>query len=232
VDTAVRPDPSAVLGRRTLLEQIAPGVHRLRTGRLLGESNVYLVASDSSWALVDTAWPSRAPAIRAAAEALFGPGTPPAAILLTHVHPDHSGAAPELARGWRHPVHLHPAELPQAAGGILPGAENPIDRYVLGPLLRLLPRRLTGRRDPLADVATAFDPGGAVPGLPDWRCVPTPGHTPGHVAFFRPADRVLLTGDAVLTVDTNSVRGLLRGRHGASVRRGSGRGTGHGRGGR
>jgi hypothetical protein len=46
--------------------------------------------------------------------------------------------------------------------------------------------------------------------------VPTPGHTPGHVAFFRSEDRVLITGDAVLTVDLNSLPGLLAGRHRAA----------------
>ncbi len=40
-----------------------------------------------------------------------------------------------------------------------------------------------------------------LPGLPDWEAVPTPGHTPGHVAFFRRSDRVLITGDALVTVD-------------------------------
>ena len=35
------------------------------------------------------------------------------------------------------------------------------------------------------------------------------GHAPGHVAFFRPRDRVLLCGDAVLTVDARSVGGCL-----------------------
>ena len=37
----------------------------------------------------------------------------------------------------------------------------------------------------------------------------TPGHTPGHVAFFRPSDKVLITGDAIVTVDLNSVWGFL-----------------------
>jgi len=38
-----------------------------------------------------------------------------------------------------------------------------------------------------------------VPGLPDWRYVLVAGHSPGHVAFFRPSDRVAITGDAVVT---------------------------------
>jgi glyoxylase-like metal-dependent hydrolase (beta-lactamase superfamily II) len=44
----------------------------------------------------------------------------------------------------------------------------------------------------------------------DWECIPTPGHTPGHVAFFHKSDRVLITGDACLTVDIDSFWDLLR----------------------
>jgi glyoxylase-like metal-dependent hydrolase (beta-lactamase superfamily II) len=61
----------------------------------------------------------------------------------------------------------------------------------------------------LEDVAWAFDPGAAVPGLPDWECIPTPGHTPGHVSFFRGSDRVLIAGDAVSTVNLNSLRDFV-----------------------
>ena len=49
-----------------------------------------------------------------------------------------------------------------------------------------------------------FDPQAGVPGLPEWICVPTPGHTPGHVAFFRPGDGTLIAGDAVLTMAWSS----------------------------
>lgn len=39
---------------------------------------------------------------------------------------------------------------------------------------------------------------GAVAGADGWRHVWTPGHTAGHVSLFRPRDRVLVAGDAVL----------------------------------
>ena len=61
----------------------------------------------------------------------------------------------------------------------------------------------------IKEVVRAFDPSAAVPGLPDWECVPTPGHTPGHVVFLRTNDRVLIAGDAVVTVDLNSIWGFL-----------------------
>lgn len=197
-------------------EEIAPGVYRLETGRGLAGANVYLVRSGPAWVLIDTAWPHRGQLIKAAAESLFGAGTRPAAILLTHVHPDHSGSALELARLWNLPVHVHPDELVLAPGGYLPEYGNPLDRWVIAPLLALLPRRAveaSRSRSSLEGTARAFHPAGGIPGLPDWQAVPTPGHTPGHVAFFRSRDRVLITGDAVLTINLNSARDLLAGRH-------------------
>lgn len=204
------------MGVPVVFEQVAAGVLRLGTGRLLGASNVYLVGSGSSCVLIDTAWASRAATLRTVVAAVAGPGRRPAAILLTHVHPDHSGAAFDLADGWDLPVHVHPAEMPQAAGGIRPGYGNPLDTHLIEPVARLLRRPVTGGTDPLAERVEAFDPEGDVPGLPDWRCIPTPGHTPGHSAFFRPSDGVLITGDAVLTVDLNSLPDLVLGRHRAA----------------
>src|SRR3974390_3031945 len=136
---------------------VATGVHCLRTGPWRLASNVYLVESGSSWVLVDAGWPGQASVIRSAAESLFGRGTRPAAILLTHVHPDHSGSAAELARWWHLPVHVHPAEVPQAAAGIVPGSETPLDRVLVAPTLRLLPRRLVPARDPPARTGRGRD---------------------------------------------------------------------------
>ena len=206
--------PSA--GRPAGPPEIAAGVYLVETGRGLAGSNVYLVRSGPAWVLIDTAWPHRGELIKAAAESVFGAGTRPAAILLTHVHPDHSGSALELAWMWDVLVYVLPAELPLASGRYLPEYGNPLDRWLIAPLLALLPRRTVEAsvaRNNLAGVVQTFDPAARVPGLPDWTAVPTPGHTPGHVAFFRSKDRVLITGDAVLTIDVNSLPGLLTGRH-------------------
>ena len=40
--------------------------------------------------------------------------------------------------------------------------------------------------------------------LPDWQLLQTPGHTPGHVSFFRVKDRTLLVGDAFCTTKPES----------------------------
>jgi glyoxylase-like metal-dependent hydrolase (beta-lactamase superfamily II) len=198
-------------------DEVAPGVYRLETGRGLSESNVYFVRSNSSWVLIDAAWRGRGAIIRAAAESIFGAGTRPAAFLLTHFHPDHSGSALELARQWDLPVQVHPDELQFAPGGYDPAYAHPLDRWVVAPLLRLMPRRklqALQARDSLEGTAVAFDPAVPLPGLPEWECVPTPGHTPGHAAFFRRGDGVLITGDAVITVNVNSLADLVRRKHG------------------
>lgn len=95
--------------------RVAPGVHMITVGRTAVASNVYLIDAAPKWVLVDAAWSGSAGTVMAAAESLFGTGTRPAAILLTHIHPDHSGAAGVLARRWRVPVYVHPAELAMAA---------------------------------------------------------------------------------------------------------------------
>jgi glyoxylase-like metal-dependent hydrolase (beta-lactamase superfamily II) len=193
--------------------EIAPGVHWYAAGALAG--NIYFVQSAASWVLIDTATAGQGRRIRAATEALFGAGARPAAILLTHVHPDHSGSALELARAWACPVYLHPDELDLAISRRLDTVvryANPLDRRIILPLLRLFPRQRVEamlERESLKEVARTFEPGTAPPGLLEWTSIATPGHSPGHTAFFRRTDRVLISGDALLTVDAGSLGGVL-----------------------
>jgi glyoxylase-like metal-dependent hydrolase (beta-lactamase superfamily II) len=172
--------------------------------------------------LIDAGWSKCGPLIKETAEALFGVNTRPAAMLLTHVHPDHAGSALELAQMWELPVYMHPDEMPLTAGTLaaLEGyPASPLDRWVILPVMRALPRR---RREAimatgsLKERARPFDPRAGVPGLPDWECIPTPGHSPSHVSFFRPSDRVLITGDAVVTMKVDSVWGFLLQQQGLS----------------
>jgi glyoxylase-like metal-dependent hydrolase (beta-lactamase superfamily II) len=197
-------------------QEIAPGVFGMEVGKGVDRSNVYFVRSGSSWVLIDAASPHDDPVIRKTAQTLFGAKQAPAAILLTHDHPDHAGSVRELARIWDCPVYVHPAELPLTSIKDLATVEqyaNPLDRWLILPLLRWMPRPRVAAmfaNQSLKDVVRTYDPDAAVPDLPDWQCIPTPGHTPGHVSFFRARDRVLITGDALLTADLNSFPGFLR----------------------
>ncbi|WP_374019296.1 MBL fold metallo-hydrolase [Paenibacillus thiaminolyticus] len=50
---------------------------------------------------------------------------------------------------------------------------------------------------------------GRVPHLPDWRMIPTSGHTPGHISFYREADRALIAGDAFIIVKQESALNVI-----------------------
>lgn len=200
------------MGSRKPIE-IAPGVHWYSAGAVAG--NIYFVQSASSWVLIDTATAGQGRRIQEAAEMLFGVGARPAAILLTHVHPDHSGSALELARAWECTVYLRPDEMELAIARNLATVAcyaNPLDRWIILPLLRLFPRRWIEammERESLGEVVRAFEPETAPSGLPEWTSITTPGHSPGHTAFLRRSDCVLIAGDALLTVDASSLGGVL-----------------------
>lgn len=195
--------------------EIASGVVLMTTGSGPMASNLYLVRSGSAWVMVDCGWAASAEPVRKAVEDMLGSGTAPAAIFLTHIHPDHSGAAGALARRWDIPVFVHQAELPMAAGRYIPEFSMPLDRWLIAPFLWSLPARARRRVEAagdITDVVQSLPRDGKMPGLPEWVAVPTPGHTAGHVAYWRSRDGVLITGDAVVTVNLNSIRGLLPGR--------------------
>lgn len=202
--------------------EVAPGVYCLEAGPRFLPSNVYFVRSGTAWVLIDSGWGNCAELIKTTAESLFGAKTRPAAILVTHVHPDHSGSALDLSKMWDLPVHVHPDDMPLTEGRLeaLEGFPvGPLDRWIILPVMRAMPRRwregvlASGR---LKDRVRRLDPHAGVPGLPDWKCIPTPGHTPGHISYFRPSDRVVITGDAVVTIKVNTLRGILHRERGLS----------------
>jgi glyoxylase-like metal-dependent hydrolase (beta-lactamase superfamily II) len=181
------------------LDDIAQGVRGLR----LGFVNVFGVEhANGSWTLIDAGIPFSAGYIRRWAEQTYG--RPPIAIVLTHGHFDHVSAAPDLAETWDVPVYAHSAEAPYltgrkeyppprtGAGGGLMSLLAPI--YPRGPVdlsarLRLFDEQEYNMQSPA---------------LPEWQIVHTPGHTDGHVSFFRPDDQTLLVGDAFCTTRPES----------------------------
>jgi glyoxylase-like metal-dependent hydrolase (beta-lactamase superfamily II) len=200
--------------------EIAADVHCLGPhGRT--QTNVYFVRSSESWVLVDAGWPSDLPRIEKATAELVGQDTVPAAIVLTHDHPDHAGAARALAERWACRVFVHPTELAIARGSFAAMWRHagPLDRYVILPAISALgPRRRDAmlERNSLTSVIEVLGPDGGIPYLPGWRWVHTPGHTPGHVSFHRAHDGVLISGDALITLQVNTLVGMVRGRQGVS----------------
>jgi glyoxylase-like metal-dependent hydrolase (beta-lactamase superfamily II) len=184
----------------------ADGVHVVRTAL----SNVTLIAApdadDGRWVLVDAGMPGFARRIVAAAEGVFGSGTRPQAIVLTHGHFDHVGSLAPLLDTWDVPVYAHPVELPHLTGRLdYPPPDPLVGGGAMAWSSRLMPRRAID----VGPRLLALPPDGSVPGVRGWQWVHTPGHTAGHVSLFRADDRVLVSGDAVITTKQESALAVM-----------------------
>jgi hydroxyacylglutathione hydrolase len=109
-----------------------------------------------------------------------------AAIALTHAHGDHAGALKRLAAQFGVPVWCGTADREATEAG----------RSVRSPMLA----RPGLKR--LADAATGFDGTPVARTLAEgdsltagFTVLDTPGHSPGHVSFWRETDRTLICGD-------------------------------------
>ncbi|WP_063827455.1 MBL fold metallo-hydrolase [Fibrisoma limi] len=167
--------------------------------------NVFFIGKPgpgNSWVLVDAGLPGFAGQIRKRAEELFGPGTKPQAIVLTHGHFDHTGALKALLTEWDVPVYAHTLETPFLRGkSHYPPPDPAIGGGAMAYMSWMFP---TGPTD-LGDRLQTVGDGDEIPGLSGWRVIHTPGHAPGHISLFRDSDRTLIAGDAFITTDQNSV---------------------------
>lgn len=189
------------------LEQVADGVHRFADGLV----NWYLVEEGGELLLVDTGWPRSWSHVVAAVERL---GRTPAdlrSVLLTHGHGDHLGTAERVRHEWGTPVRAHVEEVPRVKGerlsrsslalvpGLLPHVWRPAAfGFVLHATAHgfLTPRWVKQVEPFEADAVLEL------PGRP--RAVATPGHTEGHTSFLLEDRGVLLSGDALVTLDVLS----------------------------
>ena len=184
-----------------LITRIAPDVGWLP----VSFTNVYFIGRPGAkWVLIDTGLPGWAADIFSAAEARFGAGSRPEAIVLSHGHIDHAGSALALAEMWDVPIYAHHRELPFLSGKSLYPPADPTVGGATAFLSRFLPVLRRNFGDRVRELHQH-----KVPGASGWQWLATPGHSPGHICFFRSSDRVLLTGDALVSVDMDSWSGLL-----------------------
>jgi hydroxyacylglutathione hydrolase len=114
-----------------------------------------------------------------------------AAHALTHAHPDHQGASHEVCEKLRLPLWCGEldAEAMETAGEI--GRRQPKH-----PINTVIGRAFTGPPHP---VSLRLHEGDEVAGF---TVLDVPGHSAGHIAFWREADRTLIAGDVFTNIDT------------------------------
>lgn len=118
--------------------------------------------------------------------------------VLTHAHVDHAGGTRKVVDALRIPVRAGERDLPNLHTG-------DVELEVPGPL------RPVGRRYASFTAVPEAAPLriGETVG-PDFVVLDTPGHSAGHVSFWRERDRVLICGDVVNSMDLRTTRPGLR----------------------
>jgi glyoxylase-like metal-dependent hydrolase (beta-lactamase superfamily II) len=169
--------------------------------------NIFMIGTPERWVLVDAGLPGFAEKIRTFAEARFGAGTKPQAIILTHGHFDHVGALHSILKFWDVPVYAHTLEMPYLTGL---SSYPPPDPAIGGGAMSYMSWTFPIRPLHLKDRIKELREGTFIPDTPEWRVIHTPGHSPGHISLFRERDAVLIAGDAFVTVNQNAAGAVIR----------------------
>ncbi|SFC82252.1 MBL fold metallo-hydrolase [Spirosoma endophyticum] len=167
--------------------------------------NVFFIGEPGEgnpWVLVDAGLAGYASDIKKKARELFGEGTKPEAIVLTHGHADHTGSLKTLLEEWDVPVYAHRLELPYLQGK---SSYPPPDPAIGGGGMSYMSWVFPIGPSDFGDHVKAIADNGQIPELPGWRAIHTPGHAPGHVSLFRDKDRTLIAGDAFVTTNQNAI---------------------------
>jgi glyoxylase-like metal-dependent hydrolase (beta-lactamase superfamily II) len=186
---------------------VAPGIHHFDTDPF----NWYVLEERGRLTLVDAGFPGHYAALENGLQSIGRTVQDIDAVLITHAHADHMGFASRVATESGAPIFIHELDahtatrmwqLPWTA--LLSNAWRP---YMAGMLTTAVVNGVFSRaRIPNATTCK----GGErldVPGRPT--VISTPGHTRGHAAFYLESQRILLSGDSIVTRD------LYTGQHGA-----------------
>jgi ribonuclease/clavin/mitogillin len=142
-------------------------------------TNAYLVGREAAYLLdPGTDYPEEQARLFALLDAFRAEGGRFTAVVLSHHHPDHIGAANACAARYNVPIYAHPLTA-QALRGQITVARHIVD----------------GDR-----LALGTAPDGSGPW--HWEAIHTPGHASGHLAFYEPHYRLLFVADMVSTLSS------------------------------
>jgi glyoxylase-like metal-dependent hydrolase (beta-lactamase superfamily II) len=170
------------------VRELAPGVWQL-SGRPRNAINVYLVED----VLIDAA-------TRRAPKRILGQlkGRKVSAHALTHAHPDHQGASSAVCDALGIPYWVGERDVPLAEDlDAMRASQTP------HPFNRMIMRYWCG---PARKVDRPLREGDEVAGF---QVLDVPGHSPGHIAYWREGDRVLILGDVLNNMDVVTGRAGL-----------------------
>ncbi len=168
------------------MKLILPDVYTF-TGLLAGR--VYAITTGNEITLIDTSITSAAPKILKQLQTAGYQPEQVRRILITHAHSDHVGSLPALQAATGAQVYASTIDTPVVEGREIFTA-NPNS-----------PLPKPGKPFPGTPVDVQLNDGDTLPDvLGGLQVVFTPGHSPGHIAFWQPEQRLLFGGDVMFHV--------------------------------
>lgn len=183
----------------------------------MGYVNTYLIQGTDGWVLLDTGWNDEE-----SFEALSGQlkeiglsFSDIRLIIVTHIHPDHFGqagrvqqlsgaslAVHEVEKGYLDSKLLWANLISQEIEAWLRSNGVPAEYVITGMNSSIEMQHLLPEANP--DVALS-DGETISTGIFELQVIWTPGHSPGHICLYEPANRLLFTGDHILPEITPNI---------------------------
>ncbi len=187
------------------MQEVAEGVYRLGSKY----HNFYAITEGGKATVIDAGASKEISKLDACLASLGMRRQAVELILLTHAHSDHIGFAAE-ANGSGTAVKSHEDEAPFVRGdkrGYSVGpTQLPLWRPAVWRFLIALIRVGITSAPRVKDIETFRDGETLdVPGRP--RAIHTPGHTEGHASFYLEDQKLLFTGDGLVTMNLKSGQG-------------------------
>lgn len=181
------------------MKKILPGLYTF-SGLLVGR--VYCIEDPDGLTIIDTALPFSPARIFKQIATLGYKPEDIKRILITHAHPDHVGGLRELQARTGAAVYISEGERAVVTDEV-PVPIPPRDKMPLLLKIIRLPRT-TFKPTPVARVLHDGDILDEVMG--GLHVVATPGHAPGHTAFWQPEKRLLFCGDVMMALRRNRLQ--------------------------
>lgn len=175
--------------------EVVPGIYSLwqRKGAYV---HAYLIDTGEGLLLIDTLFDNDAARILSLIEQIGRTPKDLRHIIMTHAHRSHLGGLARLKELSGAPVYAHEWESDLISGDRAAQQVSWRPQPAYRTYIYQLGNNLNLTRHPPATVDCYIHEGDRMGPL---HVMHTPGHSPGHLAFYWPERRALFTGDAIVT---------------------------------